>query len=159
DFFAIRQDCGKHPDYDWLVARVRADTRLALNAPVPPVAVSHTMVDYDLIAIPSRWLETGPLVVLEAFAAGVPVLGADLGGIAELVHDGVDGILVAANDPKAWANTIGRLVEDRTIVDTLRTGILPPRSMDAAAEDMSKIYTRMLNGAAAKVAVAGLANT
>jgi glycosyltransferase involved in cell wall biosynthesis len=144
DFFIVRQDCGKHPDYDWLVARSREDMRLALNAPVSPVAVTHTMADYDLIAIPSRWLETGPLVVLEAFAARVPVLGAALGGIVELVRDGVDGILVAADNTDAWATTIGRLAEHRSIVDALRTRIAPPRSMDAAANDMAKIYARML---------------
>jgi glycosyltransferase involved in cell wall biosynthesis len=147
DFFVVRQDCGKHLDYDWLVARSHEDMRIALNAPVPPVAVTHTMADYDLIAVPSRWLETGPLVVLEAFAARVPVLGADLGGIIELVRDGVDGILVAADDPEAWAATIARLAEDRSIVDALHAGILPPRSMDAAADDMAKIYAQMLGEA------------
>src|SRR5262249_43407843 len=131
------------------------DMRLALNAPVPPVAVSHTMANYDLIAIPSRCLETGPLVVLEAFAASVPVLGANLGGIAELVRDGIDGILVAADDPEAWATTIGRLTEDRSIVDALRTRIASPRSMDSAADDMAKIYARMLGGPAVMTAVAG----
>jgi glycosyltransferase involved in cell wall biosynthesis len=125
------------------VARGREDMRLALKAAVSPVAVSHAMADYDLIAIPSRCLETGPLVLLEAFAAGVPVLGAALGGIVELVRDGVDGILVAADDPEAWAATIARLAEDVSIVDALRLGILPPRSMDAAADDMAKVYARM----------------
>jgi glycosyltransferase involved in cell wall biosynthesis len=145
DFFAVRQDWGKDTDYDWLLAQGRADMRLTLNAPIPPDAVIDTMRDYDLIVVPSRWLETGPLVVLQAFAAGVPVLGADLGGIVELVRNGVDGILVAADDPEAWANTIAQLTEDRGMVDALRTGIAPPRSMDAAADDMVNIYSGLLD--------------
>ena len=101
-----------------------------LRTTVVPEKVVSVMAEYDLIAVPSRWLETGPLVVLEAFAAGVPVLGSNLGGIAELVRDGVDGILVAPNDAAAWAVAIGRLVEDRNVIDALRCGIAPPRTMD-----------------------------
>ena len=44
------------------------------------------MANFDLLAVPSQWMETGPIVVLEAHAVGTPVLGANLGGIAELVH-------------------------------------------------------------------------
>jgi glycosyltransferase involved in cell wall biosynthesis len=102
------------------------------------------MSEYDLIAVPSRCMETGPLVALEAFAAGVPVLGANHGGIAELVRDGVDGILVAPNDPLIWAATINRLANERHVIDRLRTGIAPPRTMDGAADDMAKLYARIL---------------
>ena len=48
----------------------------------------------DILAVPSNYMETGPLVVLEAYAFGVPVMGADLGGIAERIRDGVDGWLL-----------------------------------------------------------------
>ena len=102
------------------------------------------MADYDLIAVPSRWLETGPLVALEAFAAGVPVLGANLGGIAELVRDGVDGVLVAVDDPAAWAAAIERLVEDRRAIDAMRARVEPPRTMNAVADDMATLYAKVL---------------
>jgi glycosyltransferase involved in cell wall biosynthesis len=106
------------------------------------------MAGYDLIAVPSRWLESGPLVVLEAFAAGVPVLGACLGGVAELVRDGVDGVLVAPDDAPAWAAAIESLAADRPRIVALRQGIAAPRTMDAAASDMAALYDRMLTPAA-----------
>jgi glycosyltransferase involved in cell wall biosynthesis len=140
DIFAIRQTAEPNEVYDWLAAEARQDPRLALRTAVAPDKVVGVMGDYDLIAVPSRWLETGPLVVLEAFAAGVPVLGANLGGVAELVRDGVDGILVAPDDATAWAAVIGRLAENRDVIERLRDGIAPPRAMDAAAVDMAKIY-------------------
>jgi len=83
-------------------------------------------------------------VVFEAFAAGIPVLGANLGGIAELVRDGVDGILVAPDDAAAWAAAIERLAEDRRAIDELRARIAPPRTMEAVADDMATLYARML---------------
>jgi glycosyltransferase involved in cell wall biosynthesis len=144
DIFAIRQAAGPDQAYDWLAAQAQQDPRLTLRPAIAPDAVTRTMADYDLIAVPSRWLETGPLVALEAFAAGVPVLGANLGGIAELVRDGVDGILVAPDDAAAWAATISRLADDRYVIDALRARVAPPRTMDAAAYDMAALYARIL---------------
>jgi glycosyltransferase involved in cell wall biosynthesis len=140
DIFAIRQAARPDQVYDWLAAGAQQDQRLTLRTAVTPDKVVGVMADYDLIAVPSRWLETGPLVALEAFAAGVPVLGANLGGIAELVRDGVDGILVAPGDAAAWAAAISHLVENRDVIERLRDGIEPPRAMDAAAADMAKLY-------------------
>ena len=141
DIFAIRQAAG--PDH-WFSAQVQRDPRLTLRTAVAPDKVVGVMADYDLIAVPSRGLETGPLVALEAFAAGIPVLGANLGGIAELVRDGVDGILVAPDDAAAWAATIRQLAEDRHVIDALRSRIAPPRTMHAVADDMATVYARIL---------------
>ena len=144
DIFGVRQAAGPDEVYDWLAAQAQQDPRLTLRTAIAPEEVVGVMADYDLIAVPSRGLETGPLVVFEAFAAAVPVLGANLGGIAELVRDGVDGILVAPDDAAAWAVAIERLVEDRRAIDELRARIAPPRTMDAVAGDMATLYARML---------------
>jgi len=98
---------------------------------------------YDFVAVPSRWLETGPLVVLEAFAAGVPIIGSRLGGIAELVRDGMDGILIEADSVGAWSATLQRLCDDRALVERLRWNIRYPRTMDDVADDMIALYHRL----------------
>jgi glycosyltransferase involved in cell wall biosynthesis len=67
------------------------DARITFHDAIASDQVISQMQRYDLLAVPSQCLETGPLVVMEAFAAGIPVLGSKLGGIAELVTDGVDG--------------------------------------------------------------------
>ena len=77
-----------------------------MKAALPPNMVVDAMRGCDFVAVPSRLLETGPLVVLKSFAAGIPVLGTRLGGIAELVTDGVDGMLFAPDDPAAWCFAI-----------------------------------------------------
>ena len=63
-------------------------------------------------AVPSRWLENQPLSVLEAFASGVPVVASALGGLNDLVTPGLDGELVAADDPAALAVALGRYLDD-----------------------------------------------
>ncbi len=122
------------------------DDRIRFLAPLAMDAVPGAMAAYDFIAVPSRLLETGPLVVLEAFAAGVPVLGSKLGGIAELVRDGVDGLLLPVADVKAWAAAIASLARDRRQVASLRAGIRSPRTMATVAQDMIGIYRRLIDG-------------
>ena len=94
DLFAVDQS-SDNAQLQWIAAQAARDSRICLRPAVAPEDVQTAMTAYDLIAIPSRWLETGPLVALEAFAAGTPVLGANLGGIAELVRNEIDGFLVA----------------------------------------------------------------
>lgn len=59
----------------------------------------------DLLVLPSR-IENMPVVVLEAFAYGKPVVATAVGGIPDLVSDGVDGFLVAAGDATALADRL-----------------------------------------------------
>ena len=62
--------------------------------------------------VPSTWYENQPMAVLEGMAAGLPVIGTDLGGLPELIDEGVDGYLVPPSDEKALAGAIGRVIED-----------------------------------------------
>ena len=55
--------------------------------------VADVYAQIDVLVVPSLWLENSPLVIHEAFMAGVPVVGARIGGIADLVEDGRTGLL------------------------------------------------------------------
>jgi glycosyltransferase involved in cell wall biosynthesis len=122
------------------------DPRVALLSALPSEAVCEAMWRCDLVVAPSRCLETGPLVVLEAFAAGTPVLGARLGGIAELVSDQVDGLLIPPDNPGAWASAIAGLAASPERVARLRAGIRKPRTMDDVAHDMAGVYRTLSAG-------------
>jgi glycosyltransferase involved in cell wall biosynthesis len=62
-----------------------------------------------VVVLPSLLYDNCPLVVLEAFAMGKPVIGSRLGGIPELISDGVDGMLVPPGDPSALREAIAWL--------------------------------------------------
>ena len=72
----------------------------------------------DLIAkasftvIPSIWYENCPMSVLESLALQTPVIGADIGGIPELVNDSVDGYTYEAGNSEALAGKMTRLMQD-----------------------------------------------
>jgi glycosyltransferase involved in cell wall biosynthesis len=120
------------------------DSRIAFLPPVSSYQVIELLRGYDLLAVPSRWLETGPLVVLEAFAAGIPIIGSNLGGIAELVGHEIDGVLVEADSIEAWSRAIRRFCDDHCVLERLRRGIRPPRRMDAVAGEMLVLYSQVL---------------
>ena len=52
------------------------------------------------------------MTILEAYAAGVPVIATALGGMPELVRDGVDGLIVRHDDPAALAAAVHTLLDD-----------------------------------------------
>src|SRR3989442_1723482 len=68
-----------------LGASIADDARIRILSPLHPDEVVPRLRSYDVVVVPSQCLETGPLVVLEAFAARTPVIGSKLGGISELV--------------------------------------------------------------------------
>jgi glycosyltransferase involved in cell wall biosynthesis len=120
--------------------RVRGDARVRFRRPIEHGDVVPTLSRYDGTIVPSQWLETGPLVVLESFAAGTPVIGSRLGGVAELVRNGTDGILVAHDDVHAWRDLFMRLVRSPAVLDELRVNVQPPRTTDDVAADMATLY-------------------
>jgi glycosyltransferase involved in cell wall biosynthesis len=58
------------------------------------------------VVLPSEWYENAPLSVLESFAMGKPVIGARIGGIPELVEEGVTGWLFESGDAQALAEVL-----------------------------------------------------
>jgi glycosyltransferase involved in cell wall biosynthesis len=143
DIYGIVQD--EHVYLDRLRALAAKDARIRFLRPVPNDTVIETLQSYDAVAVPSVWMESGPLTVYDAFAAGLPVIGSSLGGIAELVTDEQDGLLVEAEDVSAWASALERIANERGLVERLRRGIRSPRTMDMVAEEMLALYARCLS--------------
>lgn len=75
--------------------------------------VPDLLREMDVLVLPS-FDEGMPLVLLEAMACGVPVVATRVGGVDELVEDGIDGLLVPPGDVAALAEAIDRLVSDPT---------------------------------------------
>jgi glycosyltransferase involved in cell wall biosynthesis len=75
------------------------------HLPSSPPAVRDALATMDVFAAPSRTEGLG-LAVIEALAAGVPVLAAHVGGLPEVVLDGICGRLLPPNTPEVWAQAI-----------------------------------------------------
>lgn len=144
DVLGVVQDRAAAVLHENLRITAAADPRVRLLPAVEHGAVMDTLADYDIVVVPSQCMETGPLVLLEAFAAGLPVIGSALGGIGDKVRDGVDGVLVAPySSLDAWRDAIERC-SDRAFVDALQRGVRPPRSMDDVTREMHALYQELI---------------
>jgi len=85
--------------------------------------VPQELAQTDLVCLPSLWFENLPLVVLEARAAGVPLLVSDLGGLSEAVGDSEGGWRFAAGDPAALAAKLEELLISPAALDEME---VPP---------------------------------
>jgi glycosyltransferase involved in cell wall biosynthesis len=141
DIFGIAQ-----PNTADYVASLKrsAVSGVTFHEPLPPSVARKAMADYDFVVVPSRWMETGPLVIYEAFAAGTPVLTSDLGGSGELVTHDLNGLLIRKNDSGSWAECILSVAHDHGLAARLRAGIRMPRSMSTVAAEMVQHYQRVL---------------
>lgn len=95
-----------------MLKRIQGDTRFREPVLLPPSQVLSYMRAMDAVVVPSLWPETGPFVVLEAFRAGVPIIGTRAAGIAERVEHLKNGLLFDWGDAKQLANCI-KLLDDR----------------------------------------------
>lgn len=97
----------------------RAGIRAEFMGWIEPDALPALVARAHVQAVPSRSEPQG-VVVIEALAAGTPVIGARVGGIPEMVTDGQTGWLVAPNDPAALRAAIGEALSDRERVAAMR---------------------------------------
>jgi glycosyltransferase involved in cell wall biosynthesis len=139
DIFGLNHGSQEHPYANRLRALASRDTRIRFCPELRGHEVLNRLAEYHCLAVPSRSLETGPMVVLEAFAAGIPVIVSDAGGIAELVSHEQNGLLVSPN-VKAWKKILLRISDDPAVLQKLRAGVRPPRTIRDAASEVQAVY-------------------
>jgi glycosyltransferase involved in cell wall biosynthesis len=92
--------------------RSLAPDAVEFPGPVSAAEVPELLSHARALLVPSRWYEGAGKVVIEAYAAGVPVLASRIGALPELVHDGVSGLLLAPGEPAAWAEASSTLMSN-----------------------------------------------
>ncbi len=110
-------------------------------------ATAH-MRRMDVLAMPSRW-EGSPYVLLEALQAGVPVVASSVGGVSDLIRNGVNGICVAAGDHEALCDGLLGVLRDplmrRQLAEQGRATVAA-HTLKAMAEAVSQVYRQVCAG-------------
>lgn len=137
-----------HFDGDDYVAEVRRRVEecrghVILRGPYAPDEVPKRLEDAAWVVVPSIWWENSPLVIQEAFLHRRPVICSDIGGMAEKVRDGIDGLHFRAGDPVHLAQVMERAAGDDELWRRLRDGIVPIFSLDEAIDELEQIYRQL----------------
>jgi glycosyltransferase involved in cell wall biosynthesis len=132
------------PEYG---ARLRAmaqdDPRIRFRGPLAPDAVAALWDTLDVLVLPSLWWENSPLTVLEALAAGVPVVASRTGGVPEVIPEGA-GVLVPPGDALALREAL-----DGVLAGRLLTGPLEPLALKTVADgarELTALYAGLGRG-------------
>ena len=104
----------------------------------------------DVFVFTSRWPEAFGLTLIEAMAAGKPVVATRAGAVPEILEHDVNGWLVPPNDPSAMAEGIARLVRDRAAAERLgRQAQARARaafSLERMAGEIEAVYHELVRG-------------
>ncbi len=120
------------------------DERINFAGPFARERVGQVLAGLDVLVVPSRWYENQPGVIFEAFAAGVPVVATDVGGMSEFVKHEENGLLFELENAKDLAWQLRRLGEEPGLIEKLRDGIGPVKTVKENVDELEKLYNTLL---------------
>jgi glycosyltransferase involved in cell wall biosynthesis len=125
------------PEYERSLKQRAGDARVRFAGSFAAKDVPTVYSTFDVQVVPSTWLECSPLVVPTARLFRKPLIASRIGGLIELVRDGVDGLHFEVGDAQDLASKLKLLAADPAKVAKLRGAIAPPRT---AADHMAAIF-------------------
>lgn len=131
--------------YKKLLRKSSDDQRISWKGLLAENDKLRVLRELDAVVIPSRWLETGPLVLLEAWSAGTPVIASDLGGISEILKPQLGGILFKQQDVRGLSGAIMSICRDRSLLARIKSAIPPLRTSREMAVENMKVYEELLS--------------
>lgn len=107
--------------------------------------ISHLMWEANFLILPSEWYEGFPLVLVEAFAHGLPVLASRLGSMADIIKDSETGQLFTPGDANDLASKAKSLLENpqyaKRLGDNARSAFLEKYTAERNYEELMAIYS------------------
>jgi glycosyltransferase involved in cell wall biosynthesis len=107
--------------------------------------VVSTMNNYDAFCLCSTITEMSPLVIQEAFIAGIPVIASNVYGNAEQINHGINGLLFNINDSVDLLTQLNRCLYEIDLLPSLVKNITPPKSFDKVGDEYMELYKSILN--------------
>lgn len=122
----------------------RPDPRINFAGTFPNEKIAEELKKIDVLVVPSTWYENTPLVIYSAFAARIPVVATNLGGMAEVVEHEGNGLLFGPGDDRDLARQLTRLAEEPDSLKKYSGNIRDVRSVEGSVDEMLELYDRLL---------------
>lgn len=102
--------------------------------------LSAVYSEIDVLVVPSIWFENSPITIHEAHLTRTPVIASDIGGMAEYVRDGVDGLHFRTEDAADLARVMARLLDEPELLGKLARDFPPLKSIEENAAELEFRY-------------------
>ncbi len=106
--------------------------------------INTVLNDMDVLIVPSIWYENAPLVIQEAFLAGIPVITSDIGGMAELVKNKINGFTFKVGSSEELMILIKNISNNPIILNNLDSSRNMVVDIEDDAKEIIKIYEKLI---------------
>lgn len=106
--------------------------------------VVPTMQQYDALCLCSTFSEMSPLVIQEAFAAGIPVIASNVYGNAEQIQHNINGLLFRFNDTASLREQLERCIHEPALLSSFKKNSTSPRSFREVGDAYADLYNEVL---------------
>ncbi|MBN1694614.1 glycosyltransferase [candidate division WOR-3 bacterium] len=130
---------------------IKEMVRFIGRVPNSEIKKYYSMLDIFVIPrLKNKMTETiSPLKILEAMGIGIPVIGSNVGGIAEIIKDGVNGFLFEPQNPEDLAKVLKKLINSKNlckkVADRAKFWVQENRKWDNLIETYRRVYKNLLN--------------
>jgi len=144
----VLQIYGRPSDYPEYVEQLRnlanGDCRVQFCGTFANEKIGDILAQMDVLIVPSLWFENAPLVISSAQAVGVPVIGSDMAGIAELITDKDNGRLFPAGDAHRLAEIVTELALDPTQINQMSKRARLPKTIATYTDELVAVYGELV---------------
>jgi glycosyltransferase involved in cell wall biosynthesis len=133
------------PEYAEILRAIAGeDERIEFCGTFPHDKIGEVLNGIDVLIVSSLWYENTPLVIHSAQAAKVPVVATNLGGMNEVVINGVNGFLFEKGDAGGLAEIILTLCNNASLVERLSNHARTPKSILTYADELEELYSEVM---------------
>ena len=108
----------------------------------------EVLAAFDVSVLSSTDVETLPLAFLESMASGLPLVATRVGGVPDLIEDGVNGFLTEPRDPRSLADAMLRVLADRAVAERMgsasRRIVIERFHVDQMVRDYEDLFAELL---------------
>lgn len=106
--------------------------------------IAKIFKETDVVVVPSIWNENCPLIIQEAFFSKTPVIASRIGGIPELIKDGINGLLFKPGDVNELQQKLQYIINNPDVLEKFQENIPKVKCIEDNAKEIEGIYSKLI---------------
>jgi hypothetical protein len=127
-------------DHHAELQELAGDARVTFHGRFDNSNLAAVYAEIDVLIVPSVWYENAPITIHEAHLTGTPVLTSNIGGMAEFVRDGIDGLHFEVGDASDLARQMQRFIDGHELMAELSQDFPPLKTLDQNVQETESRY-------------------